>query len=294
MVLFKEVSMFRRSIIGALLLGVFTVLITVLPIRAAPDTPTSPVQDNLHVFQAELSGAQEVPPVDTPASGRAAFVLDGDTNILYYRVIVWDIEDIQVAHLHPGLPGETGPAEITLFPNGDPLFDVEQPLGASVQLTQAQADTLLANGYYINVHTLAHPPGEIRGQVEGFMPGEYRAVLEDTPLVVTDASGWARFRFTGTDYGTLNYEIWVSDIEDVIGAQLHPGLPTQIRSPEVDLNILPGVSPFIGTASITAQQLADFLAGYHYLTVQTEVFPTGELRGQVEKAFIFYQPLIVN
>jgi hypothetical protein len=271
----------------ASVLASVSLLFIVLPIQAAPsapDTPASPAQDNLIVLQSELTGLEETPAVVTQASGRAAFVLDEDTNILYFRVVVWDIEDITAAHLHPGLPGEVGPAEIVLFPNTDQLFNVDRPLGGNVQLTQEQVDTLLMGGYYINVHTTTHPPGEIRGQVVPFIPAEYNALLQDTPLVVTDASGWARFTFTGTDFAVLNYEIRLSDITGVTGAQLHPGLPTQIQSPEVSFNLL-GVSPFIGTVSLAPQQLADFLAGYNYLTIQTTTFPTGELRGQVTTGY---------
>ncbi len=280
--------MLRKLFIGVVLLGALSILPKALSIQAAPispDAPTRPIQDNLRVFQSGLTGLRETPAVVTQASGRAAFVLDEDTNILYYRVIVWDIEDIQAAHLHPGLPGEIGPAEITLFPNTDPLFNVERPLGGSIQLTQVQADRLMMDGYYINVHTTAHPPGEIRGQVAQFIPAEYNATLQDTPLVVTDASGWARFWFTGTDFSVLNTEVWVSDIGNVTGAQLHPGLPTQIQSPVIDLNITLGVPPFVGATALTPQHLADFLAGYNYMTVQTETFPAGELRGQVTTGY---------
>jgi hypothetical protein len=35
----------------------------------------------------------------------------------------------------------------------------------SATLTDAQAVDLLAGRYYINIHTAANPPGEIRGQV---------------------------------------------------------------------------------------------------------------------------------
>jgi hypothetical protein len=39
------------------------------------------------------------------------------------------------------------------------------PFKGSATLTPEQAEALLAGRWYVNIHTPAHPPGEIRGQV---------------------------------------------------------------------------------------------------------------------------------
>ena len=39
------------------------------------------------------------------------------------------------------------------------------PFRGGVHLTDEQADQLLAGQWYVNIHTAAHPDGEIRGQV---------------------------------------------------------------------------------------------------------------------------------
>ncbi|HEX9616072.1 MAG TPA: CHRD domain-containing protein, partial [Anaerolineales bacterium] len=52
------------------------------------------VESGFHVFEAQLAGANAVPPVSTEASGRAVFVLGDDLRTLYYRVVVSDIADI--------------------------------------------------------------------------------------------------------------------------------------------------------------------------------------------------------
>jgi hypothetical protein len=46
-----------------------------------------------------------------------------------------------------------------------PIEDPKSGAKGSATLTDAQAADLTAGKYYINVHTAAHPDGEIRGQV---------------------------------------------------------------------------------------------------------------------------------
>jgi len=45
--------------------------------------------------------------------------------------------------------------------------DLKSPVKGSATLTDAQAADLLAGRYYLNIHTAAHRPGEVRGQVTG-------------------------------------------------------------------------------------------------------------------------------
>ena len=40
------------------------------------------------------------------------------------------------------------------------------PIEGSATLTQAQVDQLKAGLWYVNLHTAAHPGGELRGQVK--------------------------------------------------------------------------------------------------------------------------------
>jgi hypothetical protein len=110
-----------------------------------------------------LDGSQEVPPVETEATGTASVMFDSET-----RELTWEIEfsglsgDATAAHFHgPAAPGN----------NAGPMVDIGEisglssPISGSATLTEEQASVLLDGQMYINIHTAENPNGEIRGQV---------------------------------------------------------------------------------------------------------------------------------
>jgi hypothetical protein len=117
-------------------------------------------------FGAELSGANEVPAVTTDASGTATFTLQNDS-ILAFSITVNDIDAARGAHIHAGGTGQNGGVLVPLF--GGPAT-AEDFSGTLAEGTVAVADSVLAamraGQAYVNVHTAAHPPGEIRGQIQ--------------------------------------------------------------------------------------------------------------------------------
>ena len=126
-------------------------------------------------FRAHLSGGEEVPAVDTRAQGQAIFSFDRDGSELHYKLIVANIDDVFAAHIHCAPEGVNGPVGVTLF-SGGPTSD--SGILAQATVTEPDADNgctwedlgdvraAIASGdTYVNVHTTAHPPGEIRGQI---------------------------------------------------------------------------------------------------------------------------------
>ncbi len=64
-----------------------------------------------------------------------------------------------MAHFHgPAAAGVNAPPIIT-------MKTLPSPIKGTATLTDAQIDDLKAGNWYFNVHTAAHPPGEIRGQL---------------------------------------------------------------------------------------------------------------------------------
>lgn len=107
-----------------------------------------------------LSGDQEVPPVTTMAAGTAQFMVDDDMS-LSGSVETQDIS-ATAAHIHAGAAGKNGPVVVPLTMKGDNEWIVP----ADAKLTAAQITELKAGGMYINVHSAAHPGGEIRAQLK--------------------------------------------------------------------------------------------------------------------------------
>ena len=68
------------------------------------------------------------------------------------------------AHVHgPADPGSNAPVVLSLPPRN--MFPIASPLQGSAVLTDAQAADLMGGRWYANVHTAAHPGGEVRGQL---------------------------------------------------------------------------------------------------------------------------------
>jgi len=133
------------------------------------------------VFTASLSGAEEVPAVDTLARGQAVFRLDRSGDALHYRLIVANIEDVTMAHIHLAAAGVNGPAAVWLYPASPPAQLIEGRYSGvlaegvitvdnlSGPLAGASLEDLLDHlrdgNAYVNVHTLQFPAGEVRGQI---------------------------------------------------------------------------------------------------------------------------------
>lgn len=129
------------------------------------------------MFFAKLRGRNEVPPVETDARGQAFFKLSRGELSLKFKLELFDIENVVVAHLHIGAKGTNGPVVAFLFgPITNPVSiecatftgmitqeDLVGPLAG--QTLDALVNEIIAGKIYINVHTVQHPNGEIRGQL---------------------------------------------------------------------------------------------------------------------------------
>jgi len=107
----------------------------------------------------DLKGASEVPANNSTASGTGSISVAADKSVSG-KITTSGIEG-KMAHIHTGAAGANGPVLVGLTKDGDNGWTV--PAGA--KFTDEQYAAYLAGGLYVNVHTAAHPGGEIRGQL---------------------------------------------------------------------------------------------------------------------------------
>jgi hypothetical protein len=154
-------------------LSIFLLIVLVVSFGMAADQLTSS-----HIFKANLSGNEEVPPVKTEAKGKATFKFSKGCDPSTYMLRISHIRDVTAAHIHNGKKGENGPPVIDLFSESkkedisgmllvegkiEPYLLIGPLKGKSLN---ALVELMEAGEAYVNVHTKRHPEGEIRGQIE--------------------------------------------------------------------------------------------------------------------------------
>jgi len=107
----------------------------------------------------KLSGANEVPPVTTSATGEGTISIADDGSVSG-SVMTKGIAGT-AAHIHMGAAGKNGPVIVPFTKEGDTF---KAPPGA--KLTTEQMTAFKAGDLYFNVHSAANPGGEIRAQLK--------------------------------------------------------------------------------------------------------------------------------
>jgi hypothetical protein len=129
-------------------------------------------------FSATLSGNNEVPPVDTKATGAATYRTAANETVIKYKVNITGFSDATGAHIHMGKAGANGDVIVDLLKDSK-----KNPtkLGMAIRGNITDSDltgpmqgktlsdlisAINSGDTYTNVHTPGHPDGEIRGQIE--------------------------------------------------------------------------------------------------------------------------------
>ena len=136
-------------------------LLSFAAISACDNSSTAPA--TTVTFLATLNGASETPPNASTATGSATFTYTIATKMLSGTVTFNGITTpTTVAHIHKGAVGVAGNPVFTLEAAGPFTSPINY---TSPALTDAEYADLLANLYYVNIHSTAFPNGEIRGQL---------------------------------------------------------------------------------------------------------------------------------
>jgi hypothetical protein len=170
-------------------LGVTAAILTVvaLALLLAPGfagSVTADSDDNGGLeFKAKLTGSQEVTDpaggVATDTVGKARFEFNDAKTELEFELEVEDGVRVTQAHIHCAPAGSNGPIVIFLAGFHDKGWDVDGDWIGDATATDANitnnacgstlaqiAQAMAEGRTYANVHTVAHPAGEVRGQIQ--------------------------------------------------------------------------------------------------------------------------------
>jgi hypothetical protein len=135
-------------------------------------------------FTAPMDSRQEVAltEVVSNATGTATFQYRSGSGEIRYKLIVANIENVRMAHIHVGARGVNGPVVVWLYPDAPPAQLIEGRFSGILaegvitedslvgQLAGKELEDLLellmSGDTYVNVHTDQYPAGEIRGQID--------------------------------------------------------------------------------------------------------------------------------
>jgi hypothetical protein len=130
-------------------------------------------------FRAELTGDEEVPPVQTETTGKAEFEVDDDSEEIEFELEIKNAVDILGAvgaHIHCAPKGENGPiiADLAGIIRGgfEGKVEISATLtDANIQKTDCGSSidevvkSMEDGDTYVNVHSAANLSGEVRGQI---------------------------------------------------------------------------------------------------------------------------------
>jgi hypothetical protein len=166
------------TILSAVVLTGAAVSFVGMPVAFAQEQPAGSEDQQNQEFNSILTGDSEVPPVTTNTTGSAEFELNDEGDEMSYDIEVEDIQGATMAHIHQAASSQNGPPVVWLFNATEPA-DVEEGTLSDGTFTaedfvgplQGQnmsdlVDAIESGDTYVNVHTEANPPGEIRGTID--------------------------------------------------------------------------------------------------------------------------------
>ncbi|MGE5457757.1 MAG: CHRD domain-containing protein [Methanococcaceae archaeon] len=236
-------------------------------------------------LKASLTGLQEMPPVVTAATGTATFILTEEG--LAYFITASNLTNITAAHFHLanfGVPGDVI-KPITFSRNHASGFWSRKD--ATDPLTDKIIMELLTDSIYVNIHTGAHPDGEIRGQVllDGGI-GFYANLTgqqETPPVINTFAKATASFTLTNAG---LVYLIMYNGIDSLIQTYFNNAPSGSIGGTVHPINnfngkYAAGIWGFKDNEPLSDELISELFKGNIYINMHSLAHPAGEIRGQI-------------
>src|SRR3954462_2840832 len=132
------------------------------------------------LFAANLTSAQEVPPSGTGQTGTAVMQLLPDGNLATQLTTTIPVGQVILAHIHsPAPPGVNTSVRVNFFLGPQGAFTSPFNVNGFPPPPPDVLNDMRTGQAYVNIHTVAFPGGEIRGQVACLA-----ATVPPTPIVV--------------------------------------------------------------------------------------------------------------
>lgn len=252
-------------------------------------------------YVATLSGEQQVPPIESEASGTVTVLLEDSTITVTgsFKGLESDFNASIAggAHLHIAYAGSNGAVSVPIDATVDSTLrsGVFEADSNRYELDADQLAALQERRMYVNIHTIDIPSGELRGQVLPAAQSHYFLNLSgeaEVPPINTPANGALAVEIYENSFVvTGSFADLVGDLDTSIagGAHLHRGDAGENGPVVFPINASPdsGFNSGVFAASdndiaLTEEQKTIFALGGYYANIHTDSFPSGELRGQVD------------
>ena len=152
----------KRKLIAALAaVGVAGIMGGCQAMKDAMPGSAAPTAGGGHTQMVTLAGANEVPPVNTSATGTATITVKPDRTVTA-RVTVSGM-NATASHIHEAAAGANGPVIVPFTKSGDNTFVAAE----GAKMTEAQYEAFKAGRTYVNVPSTENKAGEIRAQLKG-------------------------------------------------------------------------------------------------------------------------------
>jgi hypothetical protein len=227
-------------------------------------------------YDATLSGAQVVPQVTTQAASTAKFFLQEDGVTLTYQIDLSMVSGATAVNVHVGSPGDVAPVAHSLTP-------VSAMMTGKITLTADEAAALTSNQLYVDVQTMAHSGGEIRGQITLPMATVLIAMptgaQEVPPVTSAYAAGTHASFILSPDQTTVSYHVVTAATPTNI--LIEQGIAGLNGATLVGLNLSSPSARGTYDGNLQVNDASPYLNGEIYVNIETAAHQTGELRGQI-------------
>ena len=239
---------------------------------------------NNPVIHVELSNAEVLPAIESSATGEGDITFNLLTGAVTGGVTLEGIT-ATLAHIHRGFAGNNGPVVVDFVQ--DPADPNRWNAVADGALSPEDVDNLLGGALYVNVHSEAHPTGEIRGQLKpenitvAFSPMSNDQVA---PAAAPDSASGTVAATIDTALGTATIHAVTSALVEPMEAHVHRA-PEGENAPDVVFALAPTQTDpnhwFAEREPVSAEQLQDYTENLWYVDVHTSGLPDGAVRGQI-------------